>query len=121
MLHMSLDLGFTPPRAAKSLCEVIAMKNPSRIAILTCFFLLPACALSQTVKEVFAYPASAPGPVSTPAQGRDGSLYTTASGFGTANTKGAIFKTSLGAKSSRIVHAFGGSDGAIPLSGPMLD
>ncbi len=96
------------------------MKNILRIATLVFLPLLPA--FGQTVKDVFAYPTSAPGPIGSLAQGRDGSLYTVASGFGygVANTDGAIFNTSINGNGSRALHLFSGADGTEPFSGLTL-
>jgi len=96
------------------------MKSPFHIAMLACVFLLSGCALSQTVKEVFAYPTTAPVPTSTPTQGRDGSLYTTVSGFGTTSNNGSVLKTLIGLKGSRVIHAFSTSDGTNPEAGLTL-
>lgn len=98
------------------------MKNLYRAAALAGLFLLPAWAIGQTVKEVYAYPVSAQGPLSLPAQGRDGSVFTTAGGFGygTTNTDGAIIRTPISSKGGQVLHAFTEADGAIPLSGVTL-
>ncbi len=98
------------------------MKSLYRAAALAGLFLLPAWATGQTVKEVFAYPVSAQGPLSLPAQGRDGSVFTTAGGFGygTTNTDGAIIRTPISSKGGQVLHAFTEADGAVPLSGVTL-
>lgn len=98
------------------------MKNLYRAAALAGLFLVPAWATGQTVKEIFAYPVSAQGPLSLPAQGRDGSLFTTAGGFGygTTNTAGAILRTPTSSKGGQLLHAFTEADGAVPLSGVTL-
>jgi uncharacterized repeat protein (TIGR03803 family) len=96
------------------------MQNSFRITILACLSVIAASANSQSVQQVFAYPTSAEEPLSTPAQGRDGALYTTGSGYGTTNTNGAVFRTPVAAKGTRIIHAFAGTDGAHPLAGLTL-
>lgn len=92
----------------------------SHIAVLAVLSFFPTMCLCQTVTEVSSYPSSEPGPQSTPAQGRNGQLFTTSSGFGTSISDGAIFETPLLQKGSRILQSFAGSGGANPVSGLTL-
>lgn len=96
------------------------MNNPLRIVAFSYILLLPMPSLSQTVTQVFAYPSNAAGPICTPAQGRDGSLYTTASGDGTTHTNGAILQTPLAMKGTRLLYTFATADGTNPGAGLML-
>ena len=88
--------------------------------MLAFFPVLSVAGHGQTVKQVYAYPTSMPAPVSTPIQGRDGSLYTTASGDGITHGYGGVLRTPLTSKGTRLLHAFGGTDGENPLSGVIL-
>src|SRR5258708_25993543 len=96
------------------------MKNRLRLTILVSLPLITTLAFSQAVKQVYASPPSAPGPISIPAQGRDGGLYTTASGDGITHTNGAVLETPLIAKGTRFLHTFTTADGTNPASGLTL-
>ncbi len=96
------------------------MKKLLHIALLACVQLITAVSFSQTITQVFSYPSNAVGPISTPAQGRDGSLYTTTSGDGTTHTNGAVFLTPLATKGTRLWHTFIAADGTNPESGLTL-
>jgi uncharacterized repeat protein (TIGR03803 family) len=119
MLHcVSVIVPAPPPEERVS--RGATMKKSLRTVALACLPLIPSLAISQTVKQVFAYPTSAAGPISTPAQGRDGSLYTTSSGDGTTHTNGAVFQTPLVTKGTRLWHTFTTADGTNPESGLTL-
>lgn len=96
------------------------MQSSFRITVLACLQLIAAVSFSQTVAQVFSYPSNAPGPVSTPVQGRDGNLYTTTSGDGTTHTNGAIFQTPLARKGTRLWNTFTTANGTNPESGLTL-
>ncbi|HEY6763842.1 MAG TPA: choice-of-anchor tandem repeat GloVer-containing protein [Candidatus Sulfotelmatobacter sp.] len=77
---------------------------------------LSAVGLAQTVSEVFGFTGAAPAPGTvTPAQGRNGRLYGTTSGFGRTVTNGTVFSLSPIGKGGTI-YTFNGTDGSHPQS-----
>jgi uncharacterized repeat protein (TIGR03803 family) len=96
------------------------MKNFRLAASVIVLLLFPALALSQTVKELVAFPATLPayGGNTPLAQGRDGRLYGMTPGL-SSSQQGSVFDLStLGGLVP--LYKFGGSDGAGPQGGVSL-
>src|ERR1700731_4687477 len=99
------------------------MKSSRWIAVLACFSVLSVLGHSQTVNEVLSFSGalgSAAG-VGTLAQGHDGWLYDTTSGYrNTVNPNGAIFRVNTDGTNATVLFSFNGTNGGLPNSGLML-
>jgi uncharacterized repeat protein (TIGR03803 family) len=96
------------------------VKNLRGVLCFLSLFLLSQTLFCQAVSEVFSFSNanSSAGPLSeVPAQGRDGAIYGTTSGFGlSTTTDGAVFRIALVSRQFSALHEFTGTDGLYPES-----